>query len=243
MSKADNKIVIAHLYPETMNLYGDTGNVIVLKKRLEWRNIQVQVVNVGVGQDMPQGTDIVFGGGGQDASQGMIEEDFIHKKKTLENMASDGVVMLFICGLYQLMGRKFTTHTGDVITGLGILPIETVAKNKRLIGNIVINIKDVGKVVGYENHSGQTFLDNEDDSLGQTLKGVGNNQMSGNEGCRYKNVFGTYLHGPVLAKSPEFADFLIDLALSRKGKKLAEYKNLDDSLEKKASEIACAQPR
>ncbi len=238
-----NKIIIVHLYPEAMNLYGDTGNIIVLKKRLEWRGFNVEIISVNNGEDIPDNADIIFGGGGQDASQGLIEKDFMSKKDKLTKMAQDGKVMLFICGLYQLMGRQFVTQEGSVIKGLSILPLETLGKKTRLIGNIVTNVEDVGDLVGYENHSGQTFLDDDKFALGKVIKGMGNNQESVTEGCRYKNVFGTYLHGPVLAKSPKFADYLINLALKNKGLSLKGTKSLDDSLEIKTAEVAFSRPR
>lgn len=236
-------IKIAHLYPQTMNLYGDTGNVKVLKKRLEWRGIQAEVVGVNNGEDIPDDADIIFGGGGQDASQGLIEQDFISKKRQLIKMSEEGKVLLMICGLYQLMGRKFVTQEGATIRGLGILPIETFGKKTRLIGNIITVVDGVGNLVGYENHSGQTFLDDDKFALGKVIKGIGNSKDSKNEGCRYKNVFGTYLHGPVLAKSPEFADYLIELALKNKGIDIKKLEKLDDHLEAKASEVASARPR
>lgn len=236
------KIKVAHLYPEEMNLYGDTGNILILQKRLQWRGIEVEVVTIGVGDKIPEDSDIIFGGGGQDASQGAIEKDFLSKKSQIKDLADKNKVMLFICGLYQLLGRKFITFTGEEIVGLGILPIETYGKKKRLIGNIIINVKDVGDVVGYENHSGQTFLDNDAKEFGVVLKGVGNNEQSNTEGCRLNNVFGTYLHGPILSKSPELADHLIELALKNKYPSV-ELSALDDSLEHRARELASKRPR
>lgn len=236
------KITIAHLYPKQMNLYGDTGNVLILKKRLEWRGIDVSVLSVDIGQKIPDHVDIVFGGGGQDASQGEIEKDFISKGPSLKKLADDGCVMLMICGLYQLMGKKFITYEGEEILGIGLLPVTTYGKKKRLIGNITINIDNIGDVVGYENHSGQTFLEDQAISLATVIRGVGNNQSSSSEGCRYKNVFATYLHGPVLAKSPELADHLIDLAVNRKHPN-TKLKSLDDELEIKTRSLAILRPR
>lgn len=235
-------IKLAHLYPKEMNLYGDTGNRIVLEKRMAWRGIPYKTILVNVGDELPIDADIVIGGGGQDASQGSIEQDFISKKQELISLVETNCVMLMICGMYQLLGRQFITQDGTRIGGLGILPLETRAESGRIIGNVVVNVEGIGDVVGYENHSGRTYLDKGVSALGRVIKGKGNNDHDHLEGCRYGNIFGTYMHGPVLSKNPEFADLLISLALLKKGAS-GELVALDDSLEQTARKIATSRPR
>lgn len=234
-------LVIVHLYPKEMNIYGDTGNILVLRRRAEWRGVDVKIVLVGVGQPVPKDADILLGGGGQDAGQGEIQSDLQSKSPQLHKLANEGVVMLMICGMYQLFGRSFTTGEGKVIAGIGVLPLQTTAGRDRHIGNTRYQMP-FGEVVGYENHSGVTMLDNPADALGNVMLGAGNNKIDGTEGCRITNVFGTYSHGPVLAKNPVFADLLLDLALERKYGPL-DLQPLDDTLENLAHETAASRPR
>lgn len=235
------QLTIVHLYPKEMNIYGDTGNRLVLQRRAEWRGIDVQVKLVGVGDPIPGEADIILGGGGQDAGQGNIEDDLQAKATQLRQMAADGVTMLMICGMYQLFGRSFTTSTGEVIKGIGILPLETVGGDVRMIGNTVYDTP-YGEVVGYENHSGVTMLDDVSLALGTVKQGDGNNGQDGTEGCRLHNVFGTYSHGPVLVKNPGLADELLRLALSRRYEDI-ELPPLDDTLENAAHTTATSRPR
>ncbi|MGO1610320.1 MAG: type 1 glutamine amidotransferase, partial [Agrococcus casei] len=167
-------IKIAHMYPREMNIYGDTGNLVVLMKRLEWRGLAAEAVAVGMGDKLPADADIVLGGGGQDAAQGDIGEDFITRSADLRSMADDGVVMLAICGAYQLLGREFRTQTGRVIQGAGVLDIETQGSATRLIGNHAVD-SEWGQLVGYENHSGLTRLGPGVRALATTASGRGNN--------------------------------------------------------------------
>lgn len=232
---------IVHLYPKEMNIYGDTGNRIVLQKRAEWRGLDVRVSLVGVGDALPADADIIIGGGGQDAGQGNIQEDLQSKAADLHKLANQGVVMLMICGMYQLFGRSFTTHEGEVIQGIGLLPLETIGGDERMIGNTVYDTP-FGEVVGYENHSGITTLDDVATAFGKVTKGDGNNGHDGTEGCRVHNVFGTYSHGPVLVKNPQFADELLRLALARKYGEL-QLESLDDQTELSAHKTALTRPR
>ncbi len=234
-------LVIVHLYPKEMNIYGDTGNTLVLQRRAEWRGIDVDVRLVGANQRIPADADIILGGGGQDAGQGAIQHDLQSKAPQLHKFAHDGVVMLMICGMYQLFGRTFITGDGKVITGIGVLPLETRAGAERFIGNTRYQMP-FGEVVGYENHSGVTTLDSPADALGNVLLGEGNNNFDGTEGCRVQNVFGTYSHGPVLAKNPNFADELLRLALERKYGKI-KLPPLDDTIENLAHTTAASRPR
>lgn len=242
MSKiVERKLIIAHLYPKEMNIYGDTGNRLTLEKRAAWRGIQAMSIFVGVGDPIPNDVDIIIGGGGQDAGQGTIQDDLQSKSAQLHKLADDGVVMLMICGMYQLFGRRFVTHEGEEIKGIGLLPLETVGGDTRMIGNTIYKTP-FGDIVGYENHSGVTTLDDPTQALGTVKKGEGNNGQDKTEGCRVGNVFGTYSHGPVLVKNPLLADELLRLALERKYG-AAELAHLDDTAELAANKTAASRPR
>jgi CobQ-like glutamine amidotransferase family enzyme len=235
-------ITLVHLYPREMNIYGDTGNVIVLRRRCEWRGIDVRVVPINVGEPLPHDADIVLGGGGQDAAQGDIGHDFVARAATLRAMADDGVVFLTICGTYQMLGHEFLTQDGVHIAGTSVLDVTTQGTPTRLIGNNHIDTAEFGRLVGYENHSGMTTLGPGVRPLGTTVTGRGNNGKDRTEGAVRDNVFGTYLHGPVLAKSPRFADELLRRALVRQGAD-AGLAPLDDSLPEQAALVAVGRPR
>jgi len=233
---------LVHLYPREMNIYGDTGNVLVLRRRLQWRGLAVEVVPVSVGDPLPRDADILLGGGGQDAAQGDIGADFASRGAELRAMADDGVVMLAICGSYQMLGHEFVTYEGRRIPGVGVLDVVTRGQQERLIGNNYVDTPDAGRLVGYENHSGLTTLGPGAVPLGTTETGRGNNGKDRTEGAVRDNVIGTYLHGPVLAKSPRFADDLIRRALRRRGEP-DELEPLDDSLPDLAARVAVGRPR
>jgi CobQ-like glutamine amidotransferase family enzyme len=233
---------LVHLYPREMNIYGDTGNVLVLRRRLLWRALPAEVSPVNVGDPLPADADIVLGGGGQDAAQGEIGADFAARAAQLRAMADDGVVMLTICGSYQMLGHEFVTHDGRHIPGTSVLDVVTRGAGERLIGNNWVETPDAGRLVGYENHSGLTELGPGVRPLGRTQAGRGNNGRDRTEGAVRDNVIGTYLHGPVLAKSPRFADELIHRALRRRGAD-TELEPLDDTLPEQAARVAVGRPR
>jgi CobQ-like glutamine amidotransferase family enzyme len=233
---------LIHLYPREMNIYGDTGNVLVLARRLKWRGLPVEIVPVSVGDPLPHDADILLGGGGQDAAQGEIGADFASRGAELRAMADDGVVMLTICGTYQMLGHEFLTQEGRHIAGVGVLDVITTGQPERLIGNNYVDTDDAGRLVGYENHSGLTDLGPGVRPLGSTQLGRGNNGRDQTEGAMRDNVIGTYLHGPVLAKSPRFADNLLQRALSRLGLG-TDLEPLDDSLAEQAARVAAGRPR
>ena len=235
-------MTLVHLYPREMNIYGDTGNVVVLRRRLQWRHMPVDVVPINVGDPLPTDADILLGGGGQDAAQGEIGADFARRGVQLRAMADDGVVMLTICGTYQMLGHEFITHEGLRIAGVGVLDVVTRGQAERLIGNNYVDTADSGRLVGYENHSGMTTLGSGVEPLGTTQAGRGNNGRDSTEGAVRDNVIGTYLHGPVLAKSPRFADDLIRRALRRRGEP-DELEPLDDALPELAARVAVGRPR
>ncbi|MFV0484875.1 MAG: type 1 glutamine amidotransferase [Candidatus Saccharimonadales bacterium] len=234
---------ILHLYPKEMNLYGDHGNVLVLKRRCEWRGINVEIIEHEIGDKLPEKCDIIFGGGGQDSGQQQIAVDLQKNKGIFSNWIEDGIPTLLVCGLYQLFGNFFKTADGDTIDGISALDIETIAGSKRLIGNVVVKTSKFGDVVGYENHSGLTTIANDMKPFGKMEKGEGNNGSDKTEGVFYKNTIGTYLHGPLLPKNPKIADFLIQTALERKYGAPQELEKLNDSLETKARRVAATRPR
>jgi len=235
-------LVIAHLYPFEMNIYGDTGNVIALTKRLEWRGLHARVDPVPVGADYDLAeADVVFGGGGQDRSQLEVAYDLQRRAGAVDEAVEDGTVFLTICGTYQLFGRRFLTRDGTEIPGIGVFAMETIGGSKRMIGNIVVD-SPWGELVGFENHSGRTFLDAGQEALGRVKKGYGNNERAKEEGARRVNCFGTYMHGSLLPKNPAFADQLLALAVARRYGEGAMLASLDDEMEWRAAASAARRP-
>lgn len=232
---------IVHLYASEMNIYGDNGNVAVLRRRLEWRGIDVAVSRLGVGDQVPSDTHLLVGGGGQDAGQAVITDDLASKGPDLRAAADAGVPMLLICGMYQMAGHYFAPFDAPRLAGVGLLDLHTEAGPTRLIGNIAVD-SDLGPLVGYENHSGLTYLGADARPLGTTAVGQGNNGTDGTEGARHDNVIGTYLHGPVLAKAPSMADHLLSEALAAAGMS-RDLEPLDDSLAEQAARVARSRPR
>ena len=228
---------ICHLYPDLLNVYGDLGNILILKHRAEARGINVNLINLSLNEPfIKENYDIVFFGGGQDYEQSIVSKDLIdHKKEAIKNYIEEDGVFLAICGGYQLLGKYYTTGNGEKLNGLDILNIYTEAGDTRFIGNTSIFNEEYNETyVGFENHSGRTYINNLK-PLGKCINGYGNNGSDGYEGCIYKNTFGTYFHGPILSKNPELADRLITLALSKKDSSFS-LKPLDDTLELKAKE-------
>ena len=217
---------IGHLYPKLLNIYGDIGNIIAIKRRCEWRGIEVVVNNINIGDTIPE-CDFYFVGGGQDAQQIEVSHELQKHKEFLTSERDRGAAFLGICGGYQLMGHYYQPHEGDKLLGISLLDAYTVAGNKRFIGNVTASCDFIEPhtLVGFENHSGLTYLQGETVSISRVVTGYGNNGKDNMEGARYKNVFGTYLHGSFLPKNPHFADYLIELAL---GEKLQP---LDDNIE------------
>jgi len=236
-------ITILQLYPKDMNIYGDHGNVLVLKRRLEWYGYAPQVIEYNVGDQLPKSVDIVIGGGGQDSGQEKIHADLLKIAPQLKVWAEADTPMLMVCGLYQLFGNFFKTLDKKTLKGIGILDVETVGTNERLIGNIVTTSEEFGDIIGYENHSGQTFLGDNATPLAKVVKGAGNNSQDGHEGARYKNVIGTYLHGSILPKNPRLADFLIHTAVTKKYGEFSSTDLIDDLFTDLARGIAEDRPR
>ncbi len=230
---------ICHLYPDLLNLYGDRGNIIALRQRCLWRDIPVRVreVNLGDAVDFKE-CDLVFLGGGSDRQRNLVAADLMKHKDEFKDAVESGLVVLAICSGYQLLGNYFMTQAGENIPGLGILDFYTRAGTGRLVGNAAIEMELGGlpvKVLGFENHSEQTYL-GKVRPLGKVLSGYGNNGRDGLEGARYKNVFGSYLHGPLLPKNTTLTDYLLTLALQKRGVK-TKLKILNDSFENNACTI------
>lgn len=235
-------IRILQLYPRDMNIYGDWGNVLTLKRRLEWHGYGVEITDYNVGDTFPTEIDMIVGGGGQDSGQARIHQDLLSISGTLKDLAVDNVPMLMVCGLYQLFGHEFRMNDGSTLSGIGILDVTTDASTKRMIGNIVTSSPEFGELVGYENHSGQTVLGETAEAFATVIKGDGNNSRDRTEGARYRNVIGTYLHGSLLPKNPQVADWLIARAAER-AFGVFHPKQLDDTIVKKARNVAMNRPR
>jgi hypothetical protein len=221
---AVNKVKILHLYPNELNLYGDSGNVLCLYNRCLWHGIPCSVDYCGIG-DKISDFDILFIGGGQDREMNVIKNDLRKKADTIKYCIDSGKVVLAICGGYQLLGEYYQSSNGEIMNLTKALPFYTVASKDRMIGNCVFNT-EFGKIVGFENHSGKTYLSPNLQPLGNVISGFGNNGSDNGEGVHYKNTFGTYAHGPVLPKNPAFADELIKIAT-----KSDQLTALDDDLE------------
>lgn len=232
MREGNLTISIAHLYPKLLNLYGDLGNIITLIKRCKWRGINVEFENINRG-DAVKNHDLYFIGGGQDKQQEDVAEELYSKKNELLSQRDDGAVFLGICGGYQLFGHYYQPHDKDKLKGISLMDAYTVAGEKRFIGNVTVKTDFLTPptLVGFENHGGLTYLQGDTKPLGKNIVGSGNNGIDGFEGGRYKNVFGTYLHGSLLPKNPHFADYLIELALAKRYGEKITLEALDDGLE------------
>ena len=225
---------ICHLYPDLLNLYGDRGNIIALSKRSSWRGIKVNVEGVSLKDAFDaEKYDIVFLGGGQDYEQEIIQEDIKEKGNEIKDAIEGGKVFLTICGGYQVLGKYYKTGDGKEIEFLGAIDIWTIAGKKRMIGNFAFECDMIGgkAVVGFENHSGKTYLGKGIKPLGKIIHGFGNNGEDRTEGAVYKNVFCSYSHGSLLPKNPSLADHIISVALRRKYSDFKSLAGLDDTFE------------
>lgn len=243
------KLTIAHLYPNEMNIYGDMGNIITIQNRCKWRHIGTEIVNVNIGDKSIPDADIIFMGGGQDNDMLNVYKDLLKKRTDLQKLISQNKLFLLICGGLQLFGDYFISGSGEEIKGLGILSLITKAPGNslqdRCLGNIVTLLEqgtlDLAKsiypnlpskyIVGFENHSGQTFFTNKDVlPLAKVIHGKGNNSREKVEGVRKDNIFASYCHGSLLPKNPHLADILISLAMKNKYN-IDQLSPLDDTVE------------
>ena len=239
MDNNDYNLELAYLYPRLLNIYGDRGNVLTLKYRCELREINLNITTVSIEEKIdPLRFDIYFIGGGQDQEQILVSEDLQKKKNDLISAIENNAVFLAVCGGYQLLGSFYRTNEGKELKGINALDLYTVAGNKRMIGNVLCTELESKKtLVGFENHSGKTYLGKSLKPLAKVLRGGGNNGEDGFEGVRYKNVFGTYLHGSFLPKNPFLSDKIIELALKKKGLDMPQIK-IDNSIEEMAHKKA-----
>lgn len=236
------EITICHLYPDLLNLYGDRGNIIALTKRCEWRGIRVNIRTVSLNDRFsPEEYDILFIGGGQDYEQSIIKDDLLKgKREAIKEAVESGRVILAVCGGLQLLGRYYRTHDGRDIECIGAVDLWTHGGDVRLIGNLVFECDFLksdhfdGRVVGFENHSGKTWLGPGVKPMGRVLKGFGLNGEDGYEGAIYRNAYLTYTHGSLLPKNPALADHLITLALRNRYEGFESLEPLDDGLEMSA---------
>ena len=237
MDSKNYTVNIAHLYPKLLNIYGDWGNVLTIKKRCAWRNIDVNIDSINIGDSIDiKKYDFYFIGGGQDQQQIAVSKELQKHKASLQDARDENAVFLAICGGYQLLGHYYLPHQGDKLEGISLLDAYTIAGDKRFIGNVTAecNFVSPASLVGFENHSGLTYLQNDTEPLAFVKTGNGNNGTDKTEGAKYKNVFGTYLHGSFLPKNPHFADYLITLALHKRYKEKIELSPLDDEFENNA---------
>lgn len=229
---------ICHLYADLMDTYGDKGNITALVKRCQWRGIETTINHISVGNKLdPEKYDIYFFGGGQDRQQIIVGRDLQSKAKDLKRAVEQESALLAICGGYQLLQNYFKTLDGTIIKGIGLFDAYTLGSTTRMIGNLLIETKEHGQMIGFENHSGKTYLGKGLKSMGKVIKGFGNNGEDNTEGAMYKNAFGCYLHGSLLPKNPHFADYLITKALERRYGSV-KLKPLDDSIEWQAHKSA-----
>jgi lipid II isoglutaminyl synthase (glutamine-hydrolysing) len=230
---------VLSLYPDQMNIYADRGNILFLRRRCEWRGIGFSHQGAGPGEPVdPAAHDLFYIGGGQDRDQRAVAADMVAgKREALGAAADEGAVLLAVCGGYQLLGHSYQLGE-ERLPGLGLADLETVREpGRRLIGNVAIEAQLDGAprtIAGFENHGGRTHLGSGARALGRVLSGFGNNGADGLEGVRRDNVFGTYLHGPLLPKNAWLADHLIGLALERRLGRRPELEPLDDALEEAA---------
>jgi len=227
---------IVYLYPDELNIYGDRGNILTLYQRCKWRGLDAEIRTVGLTESVdPDWGDIYFMGGGQDAQQILVSQDLCTVKAgALRQAVDNGAVFLTICGGYQLLGHYYKPHNGPELRGLSFMDAYTVAGNIRHIGNVVIE-RHSRRIVGFENHSGRTYLGEAVSPLGHVIQGAGNNGEDGQEGAVFGNLYGTYLHGSLLPKNPALADELIEKSLTRRYGNVP-LPNLPDTLEHQAQD-------
>jgi CobQ-like glutamine amidotransferase family enzyme len=233
---------IGWLYPTKMNIYGDRGNVIVLSQRAAWRGIAPQVIELDIDDAIPNDIDIFFFGGGQDQEQIAVSRDLAGQKgESLRRAVENGAAALTVCGGYQLFGHVYRPHDAEPLRGIGIFDVETDAGGERFIGNVVAE-SQWGELIGFENHSGLTWLGSGAEPMGRIVHGRGNNGTDGTEGATYRNALGCYLHGSILPKNPALADWLIERGLEYRGQD-PELAPLADDFEQRAHRQAVGRAR
>lgn len=237
-------IRVGHLYPDYLNIYADRGNIAVFARRASWRGHELQVDAIDMDDAIVPGAhDLYYVGGGQDREQLLVAENLARKAQPLIDAVHGGAALLAVCGGYQLLGRGYKGFHGEEMPGVGLLPLETVAGDRRMIGDVLLET-ELGPVAGFENHAGRTYLDEGAEPLGRVLSGFGNDGASGYEGCRLLRAIGTYLHGPLLPRNPHLADWLLAQALAhRDGGEPPELGPLPDELESQAALVSAERAR
>jgi CobQ-like glutamine amidotransferase family enzyme len=242
------KIVVGHLYPEYLNIYADRGNMAVLERRAAWRGIGFDYRTIGLGEEAnPDEHDLYYVGGGQDREQALVAPDLATKGESLHEAVAGGTAFLAVCGGYQLLGRFYRGRSGAELPGIGLLPHHTVAGERRMIGDVLLECElEPGHrrtLAGFENHAGRTYLDEGAAPLGRVVAGFGNNGEDGVEGSRVGNALGTYLHGPLLPRNPWLADWLIAKALARRLGDAPDLEPLPDDFESSAQRVSAERAR
>jgi CobQ-like glutamine amidotransferase family enzyme len=243
------KVVVGHLYPDYLNIYADRGNIAVLEQRARWRGIGFDYRTIGLGEAVRPGEhDLFYVGGGQDREQALIAPDFASKGSPLIEAVDGGAAFLAVCGGYQLLGRFYRDRSGAELPGIGLLPHHTVAGERRMIGDVLLECElEPGKrhtLAGFENHAGRTYLDEGAQPLGRVVAGFGNNGEDGFEGARLGSAVGTYLHGPLLPRNAWLADWLLARALAhRSGGEPPELERLPDVYEEQAQRVSADRAR
>jgi CobQ-like glutamine amidotransferase family enzyme len=237
-------IRVGHLYPDYLNIYADRGNIAVFARRASWRGHELHVDAIGMGDPIVPGEhDLYYVGGGQDREQLLVAENLARKAEPLLEAVRNGAALLAVCGGYQLLGRGYKGFHGEDMPGVGLLPLETVAGERRMIGDVLLD-SELGPIAGFENHAGRTYLDPGAMPLGRVVSGFGNDGESGYEGCRLDRAIGTYLHGPLLPRNPRLADWLLEQALAhRTGGEPPRFEPLPDELESQAQAISAQRAR
>jgi lipid II isoglutaminyl synthase (glutamine-hydrolysing) len=240
------KIRVGHLYPDYLNIYADRGNMAVLARRASWRGHELEVEAISIGDVLRPGThDLLYVGGGQDREQALVAVDLASRAEAVRESAAGGAAVLAVCGGYQLLGRSYRERDGVDLPGIGLFPLHTVAGERRMIGDVLLDCDWAGRTLaGFENHAGRTRLDDGAVPLGRVVHGFGNDGESGFEGCRVDRAIGTYLHGPLLPRNPWLADWLLAQALAHAtGGEPPELEPLADELETEAHQVAAARAR
>ena len=242
-------IRIGHLYPDHLNIYADRGNIAVLERRGAWRGVRVEVRGIGAGDPVTPGEhDLLYIGGGQDREQAVVAPDLAAKGEAIRAAVAGGAAVLAVCGGYQLLGRFYRGVDGDELPGAGLFPLETVAGDRRMIGDVLLECELAPGVrrtlAGFENHAGRTLLDAEAEPLGRVVAGFGNDGESGLEGCRVGRAVGTYLHGPLLPRNPWLGDWLLAQAIAhRTAGPPPELEPLREDLELEAHRVSAERAR
>jgi CobQ-like glutamine amidotransferase family enzyme len=241
------KLVLGHLYPDYLNIYADRGNMAVLERRAAWRGIGFEYRTVGLGEALPADVDLFYVGGGQDREQALVAQDLADKAEPLREAVAAGAACLAVCGGYQLLGRFYRDRSGAELPGVGLLPLHTVAGERRMIGDVLLECElDEGRprtLAGFENHAGRTYLDAGARPLGRVVSGFGNNGEDGFEGCLAGRALGTYLHGPLLPRNAWLADWLLAQGLARRLGAAPDLDPLPDDFELDAHAVAAGRAR